>query len=162
MEFLNKLLTETDFLEKLNKLEQLEQDRIFCRHGLNHILDVARVVWIYSLEQGLLFDKEQIYLTAFLHDIGRVEEYEKGITHHAASVIEAEKLLSFIGYPKEKKETILTIIGGHREKKEGYPVEDKLEQIVRWADKKSRNCFFCQEKKNCKWPADMKNETIEI
>ena len=32
-------------------MERLEAERIFCRHGLDHLLTVARLMRIYSLEE---------------------------------------------------------------------------------------------------------------
>ncbi len=36
----------------LARLEELERDRPWCRHGLPHLLDVARIMWIAALEHG--------------------------------------------------------------------------------------------------------------
>ena len=35
------------------KIQKLEKDRIFCRHTPEHFLDVARLMYIYSLEDKL-------------------------------------------------------------------------------------------------------------
>ena len=35
------------------KIQELEKDRIFCRHTPEHFLDVARLMYIYSLENKL-------------------------------------------------------------------------------------------------------------
>ena len=43
------------------RIEQLEQQRIFCRHGLEHLLDVARIAWILTMEDQLPLDKEIVY-----------------------------------------------------------------------------------------------------
>ena len=43
MRRVNALLHHPRFTAALSELEALEEDRIFCRHGLPHLLDVARV-----------------------------------------------------------------------------------------------------------------------
>ena len=49
------------------KLEQLERERVFCRHQMIHLLDVARIAYIRNLEEGLGLQKELIYAAAILH-----------------------------------------------------------------------------------------------
>ena len=73
------------FRRHLGNIAQLESGRIFCRHGIDHLLDVARIMWIKNLEEELGFDREVIYATALLHDIGKDEQYESGISHDVAS-----------------------------------------------------------------------------
>ncbi len=184
MDFVDKLLKETEFLELLGKLEQLEENRQFCRHGLPHLLDTARIAWIRVLEQGAegyalgeiqelsdgannpkegyqesapALEKEDIYLAALLHDLGRIAEYEEGIPHHQAVGPVAEKLLGEIGYPREKQALLVKAMEGHRK----APMGEALESLLGWADKKSRNCFFCKAQKACKWEQGKQNETIE-
>lgn len=62
------------FRRHLGNIAQLESGRIFCRHGIDHLLDVARIMWIKNLEEDLEFDREVIYATALLHDIGKDEQ----------------------------------------------------------------------------------------
>lgn len=52
-------------------LTNAEKDRIFCRHTMEHFLDVARLMYLYNLEEHAGLDKELIYAAALLHDIGR-------------------------------------------------------------------------------------------
>ena len=47
-------------------------------------MDVARIAYIENLEAQLGLEKEDIYIAALLHDLGRVDEYESGIGHHIA------------------------------------------------------------------------------
>lgn len=186
MKYVDKLLQETDFLEQLEKLEQLEQDRSFCRHGLEHLLDTARIAWIRVLEQQEESewrkgseqqnrkrpDQEMVYLSALLHDLGRIQEYEDGTPHHKAGVVKARLLLEQVGYPKEKTEQILMAIQEHRtlqrEKVSAASDPDAPEsqseswlgELLRWADKKSRNCFYCKAAAECNWAQEKKNRTI--
>ena len=59
------------FQRELARLEELERDRPFCRHGIQHLLDTARIMRILNLEQGLGFSRELVYATALLHDVGK-------------------------------------------------------------------------------------------
>ncbi len=43
----------------------------YCRHGLEHLLDVARISYIQVLEDGLDYDENVLYAAALLHDIGK-------------------------------------------------------------------------------------------
>lgn len=44
---------------------------------MEHFLDVARLMYIYNLEDQAGFSKEMIYAAGLLHDIGRYEQMEK-------------------------------------------------------------------------------------
>lgn len=157
MEFVRKLLLETDYLKQMKKLESLEEKRRFCRHGLDHALDVARLVWIKVLEKQYAFEKEEIYLAALLHDIGRISEYQEGIPHQEAGVKITKEFLTQIGYPKERQLRILEAIEKHREKGE---IRNDFMSIMKEADSRSRNCFFCEVSQECKWSEERKNSTI--
>ena len=157
MEYVRKLLQETDYLKRMKELETLEIERRFCRHGLEHALDVARIAWIKVLEEHRTFDKEEVYLTALLHDIGRITEYQEGISHQEAGMKIAEELLAQIGYPKEKQFHLVEAIGRHREKDE---IKDDFMGVIKKADVSSRNCFFCSASEKCKWNTQRKNMTI--
>ena len=75
------------------RIEELEQDRVFCRHDVIHFLDVARLAWIENMEQQLGLEKEHVYAAALLHDIGRHLQYEQGIPHEEGSVMLAGQIL---------------------------------------------------------------------
>lgn len=49
-----------------------KKDRIFCGHDMGHLLDVARLAWIFNLEANQEISKERIYAAALLHDIGGI------------------------------------------------------------------------------------------
>lgn len=98
------------------RLEEAEQGRIFCRHQMTHLLDVARIAYIRSLEEGLGLDREVIYAAAVLHDIGKVLQYEEGIPHEiTGEKIAAEILDGLAGenaFSETEKAMILTAIRG--------------------------------------------------
>ena len=39
------------YQKKYNALQKAEEHRKFCNHTLEHFLDVARLMYIYSVEQ---------------------------------------------------------------------------------------------------------------
>ena len=53
----NRIVRNEEFNRLLDEIEALEADRIYCRHGLEHLLDVARISYIQVLEDGLDYDK---------------------------------------------------------------------------------------------------------
>lgn len=160
MEYVNKLLTETDYLKQISHLEELEAERRFCRHGLSHCLDVARIAWIQILEnrEEHRWEKEQVYLTALLHDLGRNAEYEAQMPHHQAGRKTAEKLLKEIGYPKYRQTEILDAIEAHRGNEK---INNDFIKLIKDADNSSRNCFQCAASKLCKWDVKRKNTEIK-
>lgn len=167
MKYVDKLLQETDFFKRLQRLEQLEENRVFCKHGLTHLLDTARIAWIGYLEQEnelrqiSNLEKEDVYLAALLHDLGRLKEYEEGVPHHEAGAEMAEELLRKIHCPEEKIKMLVSAIANHRENKnEEFKNENLLGELLYWADKKSRNCFLCQAQETCKWHLEKRNQTI--
>ena len=57
MEVVKKLLESVEYKNRLRKLKEMEQDRVYCRHDLDHFLHVARIACLLSVEQGLELDK---------------------------------------------------------------------------------------------------------
>ena len=39
------------YLSSFARLTELDKDRIFCCHQMNHLLDVARIAYIKNLEE---------------------------------------------------------------------------------------------------------------
>ena len=50
MKYTERLLKSETFLKIMGQVRVLEKDRIYCHHELEHALDVARIAWIYYLE----------------------------------------------------------------------------------------------------------------
>lgn len=146
-----------EFLSHLSRLKFLEQDRIYCKHGLEHLLDVCRIAYIHVLERKLAFSKDLIYGAGLLHDIGRTLEYEEGIPHNEASVHLAQKILPQCGYSGYDIRTICDAIGAHREMDGG---DNGLAKLLYEADKTSRLCFVCGTEKSCKWREEEKNKGV--
>lgn len=157
MKRVNEILCNEKYKELLNKLSELEADRVFCKHNMDHFLDLARIAYIKVLEDGLNYNKEVIYAIALLHDIGRLYEYEKGISHHIASVDIAKDILREIDFNLDEKELIILCIEAHRTNG-----EIELSKIISESDKLSRKCFMCNAERDCYWDKNKKNIKIII
>ena len=157
MENTNIIYKNKKYTDLLEKLEDLEKDRFFCKHDFQHFLDVARLMYIFVLEEDLSFSKDMIYSTAILHDIGRVWEYEKGINHDDASVDIAKELLVETNFSDDEKEKILLAISSHRKKS-----TDVFASLFYKADKLSRACYRCPAYDQCYWSEEKKNKRIII
>ena len=158
MERVNKILFNPQYQEYFNQIQSLEADRKFCGHTMEHFLDVARLSFILAKEAGLEIDKEVIYATALLHDIGRYLEYTNGTSHHEGSVIIAQEILPKCGFTKEEQAVILAAILEHRKGQVG----NNFPAIFYRADKLSRNCFACAVEKECNWSVEKKNMKVTL
>lgn len=154
----DKILANSIFLQCMDKLKQLEKGRTFCKHGWSHVQDVARIAYILNLERGLEYDREVIYAAAFLHDLGRVQEYEDGTPHEQAGAIVAEQILQETGFNKMETNLIVEAIEAH-----GKMSDSKthvLQELLFEADKMSRRCFCCKVWEQCNWSEEEKNSRI--
>lgn len=156
MKYVNRLYADPEYVARMDKLQQLENSRLYCCHGMDHLLAVARIAYILNMEEQHGIDKETVYLAAMLHDIGRIEEYQQNIPHHIASQREALYFLDKLQYPKGETEKILHAIAGHREEKE----HDRLTDILYRADKASRDCRYCHAYDTCKWSKAQKEHPL--
>lgn len=159
MKRLNQLLNREEYQKAQSEILELEQDRIYCGHGRAHFADVARIAYILALEEDLHLDKEIVYATAFLHDIGRAYEYRGECSHESGSVLMALNLLPECGFSEEEIETIVSAIATHRDKKSVK--KGTLGAILYRADKLSRDCLYCGAKETCKWTEVEKNDQIK-
>ena len=151
----NQILNNKKYTECLSEIKNLEKDRKFCKHDMEHFLSVARIAYIITLEEGLKYSKDLIYSIALLHDIGRALEYKENIPHNKAGVIISEEILKETSFTSEEKEQILNSICSHRDLN-----SDKLSEIIYKSDKLSRNCFDCSAKADCYWQEDKRNYKI--
>ncbi len=160
MRRVNALLRHPAFTETLSELEALERERIFCRHGLSHLLDVARIMWIQALEQGLSLDKETVYAAALLHALGRVAQLRQGVPHEEASAALAVAILPECGYTAAETAAISDAILSHRGSG-GGGATSILGRLLHDADKKSRACWRCDAQRLCNWDAGKRNTGID-
>ena len=160
MERVNKICEHPVWKEQMAQLEELEQKWIFCKHGIEHLLDVARIAYIENLENHTGIDKELIYAAALLHDIGRGLQYTQGIPHDQAGVKLAEEILRDCGFDGEEQREILDAISSHRDIRS----RDcrKLAGVLYRADKRSRMCRFCKASGECNWSEEKKNNQLYV
>ena len=114
MEREDKILAHPEFQVYMRRIREQERTRVFCLHGIEHSLDVARIGYIKNLEQGLSFRQDVIYAMALLHDIGRCEEYASGKSHHEAGAELARPILLACGYTEHECAEICDAIGRHK------------------------------------------------
>ena len=50
MEYVEKLSGDREYRQLLERLKELEKDRIYCHHEIGPLLDVARIAYIENLE----------------------------------------------------------------------------------------------------------------
>ena len=156
----NEIIRNSLFLECLHKISELEKERKFCKHDMEHSLDVARLAYIMSLEDGKNIRKDIIYAAGLLHDIGRHEEYLNNTPHEVASADIAESILAETGFEKKDIIEIKKAILEHRNK--DISKQSSLSGYLCRADKFSRRCFACDAQDECKWPDDKKNMDIKL
>lgn len=147
------------YKENFLKLQELEQDRIFCRHTFEHFLDVARIAYIINLEHNLNIKREIIYAAALLHDIGRAMQYENGTPHEKAGAQISQIILPECGFSDEETQMIVNAIMSHRR---GENEDESLSGIIYTADKTSRQCYICKAQKECNWSMEKRNPEIYI
>lgn len=158
MKIVDALLAHAGYQDAQRTIEEKERTRRFCRHGSEHALDVARILWILVLENHRDFDKETVYLTALLHDIGRSTNDAE---HDRVSAEMARKWLLELGASDCLINAVCAAIGTHRSKDATIdPATASLGDLLALADKKSRPCYRCAAASDCYWPADLKNHQI--
>ena len=159
MDRINRIISHPLWREHMALLRSLEADRKFCRHGIDHLLDVARLAYIENLQRDLKIPRDLIYGAALLHDLGRTLQYTEGIPHHQGGLLLAERILPDCGYDSAEQQQILNAIAGHRTEQtaEGRG----LTGLIYRADKASRQCLFCDARQDCNWSDEKKNLTLK-
>ncbi|WP_041720654.1 HD domain-containing protein [Alkaliphilus metalliredigens] len=147
MKRVDKILGNLQYQIYLQRNMEAETDRVLCRHNLQHCLDVARVGYIVALENNLEVEKELIYATALLHDIGRWRQYADGTDHAVTGGELAKGILMDCDFSEFEIELIVQAIIKHRK---GTDLETALEQVIFEGDKKSRLCIDCGAIQGCK------------
>lgn len=156
MERFTQIINNTVFLAHLRAIEELESDRIFCRHNYTHFFDVARIAMLINVEEDYKIDKDMIYAAALLHDVGRDVEYTSGLRHELASAQICVDILKSTGYDEEQIEEIAMAIQNHRNK--DIKDEKSLSGLIYRADKLSRACYLCNAYDRCSKAYDKRNE----
>lgn len=152
MKRIEKIVSDPRYQTYCRANQECEQDRIFCKHDMEHFWQVARVAYILYLEnredpalpRGDI--KEMLYAAALLHDIGRFREYEDiSLDHAHESAVLARPLLESAGFRCEEIEEILRAVENHRR-----PGPPGLSRLLYDADKLSRPCYTCDALAQCK------------
>lgn len=163
MDRVNAIWNHPLYQKYYRRLESLEESRTFCRHQMPHLLDVARIARIRSLEDGMELDADVIYAAAILHDIGKSLQYEEKIPHETAGVRIAGEILDSLdgeaAFTEEEKRMILTAIRGHRRLRQD---PEPLERLLYESDKASRMCLACPAEGMCDWSEEKKNMEIKV
>ena len=154
MQCCNNIYNHPLYKERTNIITEAERDRKFCKHHLEHALDVARIAYITVLENGLNIAKELIYAAALLHDAGRYS----GVPHNESGAKLAREIMPECGFSKEETELVADAISGHRDTKHST----EFSRILYDADKKSRLCFKCEAQNECYWENEKRNHTIDV
>ena len=145
---------------ELASLDAAEKTRAYCRHGLPHLLDVARIMWIYLLESGdaPAVPRDLAYACALLHDIGRAAQYATGEPHEEAGAHIAREILGTVesgcAFSPSEQEMLLCAIGSHRGPSSAA---SPLARALFLADKASRACYACPAAAGCTWPNEKRN-----
>lgn len=165
---INGIINNPEFQDWIVANNQAEYGSEYCRHGLEHAFDVARIAYELWLDsKGNPLAKDIVYAAALLHDIGYWSKFENlheehdnddcdcGCHNHdhqkeeqetpaqvAAAL--AEDILFDAGYhPAVIAEIQKAILNMETEKGEGLSV------ILRKANQLSRPCFLCPMRENC-------------
>ncbi len=159
MERIDAILSNDNYRKYIKKNLAAEENRIFCRHNIEHFLDVARIGTIINLEEQIGLKKEFIYAAALLHDIGRHIQYENKTPHEIASAQLASDILRECGFDSSEEEMILVAIRNHRNL--AVAGNRDLAGVLYRADKASRACFACRACGLCDWDESKKNLTVK-
>lgn len=153
----NAILRHPRFIKEIRRVEEIERGRVFCGHGIDHLMDVARIAFILSRESGGAEDKELVYAAALLHDVGRARQYEDDTPHEQESAAIAAEILPECGFDEHETALILDAILAHRTT--GGGGKPGFAGLMYKADKASRRCYDCAASRECNW--GIKNTALE-
>lgn len=159
MDRLQLILNHPVYQDCLRQIKELEETRIFCGHSMVHLLDVARISYLISLEEQIKVEKEWIYAAALLHDIGRHLQYTEKIPHEIASAQIGKTVLMDTGFSEEEIQVISDAILHHRNSSSAS--EKNLRGLLYRGDKLSRPCFSCESEAQCDWSKKKKNMSLQ-
>ncbi len=147
MDRVDRIIKNEEYIRLYSDIEELESDRIFCHHDMDHFLDVARIGLLMASDDGIPVERDILYAAALLHDIGRGQQYRTGMAHEIASADMAPAILEQCGYGKDEIEEITEAIRQHGN--EDIRDERDLKGLLYRADKASRKCFLCKASDKC-------------
>ena len=147
MDRIDKIIQNEKFRKLLADIAELEKDRIFCHHDMDHFLDVARIASLMAEDEKIDADREIIYAASILHDIGRGEQYRNGTPHEAASALIAPEILKQCDFSEDEISVITEAIQEHGN--EDVSGDRDLNGLIYRADKASRKCYMCKAADKC-------------
>jgi uncharacterized protein len=167
MDRVNAIINNKEFQDWIVANNQAEYGSQYCRHGLEHAFDVARIAYELWLDNsGNPVAKDIVYAAALLHDIGYWSKFEdltensaddEDIEEESPFVVAAslaEEILFSAGYhPAVITEILKAIKNMDTDSKEGLSV------ILRKANEMSRPCFICPMVEKCS--KEPKNKRLE-
>ena len=132
---IDRILSDERYLKKINRLNEIEKDRIYCKHDLDHFQEVYQILSILSSRRGLDDSRNMSKTMAYFHDIGRADSYD--------------------GYHRKSSSDFARILLGEYYYIDNNIVEDSLRdtwaKLLRISDQLSRNCYICKANEICKW-----------
>ncbi len=159
MERIDAIVRDPLFQECLSKNKREERDREFCKHDLQHFVDVCRITYILMLESGSFSNfietnnlsgpqaaKETVYAAGILHDIGRWRQYQTGEDHSVIGAELAEQILKRASFSVQEIRVITRAILEHRAQRDQMSI---LGELLHRADNLSRACHECGAKEMC-------------
>jgi uncharacterized protein len=175
MDRVNAIICNQEYQDWIIANNQAEYGSEYCRHGLEHAFDVARIAYELWLDhQGNPVAKDIVYAAALLHDIGYWSKFEdlhvdecdchehgdecdcggEQETPFQVAASLSEEILAEAGYhPAVIGEIIKAIRQMDTDSKEGLSV------ILRRANELSRPCFLCPIQASC--DREPKNTRLE-
>ena len=152
------LLKDPTFMEYIER-NRAEEEEHFCRHDLQHSIDVARIAYILVLEhqdlayfvefnnlRDKLAAKEVIYAAGLLHDIAKWKEYQEGVDHAVFGSRLSREILARAGFDENEISIIVQAIFEHRNISRDTSF---LGEHLHRADNLSRVCWECPERDDC-------------
>ena len=190
MNRVDQIMSDSSFIKRIEAIEEGEKDREFCKHGMAHILAVARISYELYLECYIDWLEGEYHHTDMVKDesiIDLNDDIERNFwkKDYMKEILYVTALLHDIGRCSKYEETM-----SHREagpiiarpilertgfsygeigdicdaiKKHGTLPEDEgsLAGILYRADKLSRLCFTCPSKDICDWDDSKKNNNLK-
>lgn len=159
MKRIELLMKDPLYQEYLQRNTTTEEEHLYCKHDLQHMIDVARICYILVLEHGdldffiteagltsRLAAKEVIYAAGLLHDVGKWQEYRTGTDHAAYGARISRDILNHALFNENEISIITQAIYEHRNVSRDMSF---LGEKVHRADNLSRVCFRCEARDNC-------------
>jgi uncharacterized protein len=159
MERIDKIINNEEFRRIVAETEELEKDRVFCHHDMDHFLDVARIATMIASDEDIDVPRDMIYAAALLHDIGRGEQYRSKTPHEEASARLAPAILADCDFSDEEIRNISEAIRQHGN--EAVKDEPDLTGLLYRADKASRKCYMCKAVDQCHKKPEKRVMTIK-